>query len=172
MPAWAKRQSAARRALLDAARFEGKTGFQYLILPAGQGHEWDVVSTVPMPPNCRPWCLAKLADGLPEGTYRLAEGDPGPAMLGWLLGQHRLNAYKSKVDDQRGPRVLLTKEAAEIERTVRLAEATALVRDLVDTPAADLGPAELEAAARDVAKAHWRQGRSDLRRCTCCKAIR
>ena len=40
----------------------------------------------------------------------------------------------------RGPRILLTKEAAEIERTVRLAEATALVRDLVDTPAADLGP--------------------------------
>ncbi len=35
---------------------------------------------------------------------------------------------------------------------VRLAEATALVRDLVDTPAADLGPAELEAAARDLAK--------------------
>jgi leucyl aminopeptidase len=52
----------------------------------------------------------------------------------------------------RGARVLLTKEAAEIEPTVRLAEATALVRDLVDTPAADLGPAELETAARNVAK--------------------
>ncbi|HEU4704450.1 MAG TPA: leucyl aminopeptidase family protein, partial [Sphingomicrobium sp.] len=49
----------------------------------------------------------------------------------------------------RGPRILLTREAAEIERTVRLAEATVLVRDLVDMPAADLGPAELEAAVRD-----------------------
>ena len=73
-------------------------------------------------------------------------------MLGWLLGQHRFTAYKSKPDDQRGPRVLLTKEAAEIERTVRIAEAVTFVRDLVDTPAADLGPVELEAAARELAR--------------------
>jgi leucyl aminopeptidase len=98
--------------------------------------------------------MAKLAEALPEGSYRLAEGDPGPAMLGWLLGQHRLNSYRSKAEDQRGPRVLLTKEAAEIGRTIRLAEATVLVRDLVDTPAADMGPADIEAAARDIAKAH------------------
>jgi len=73
-------------------------------------------------------------------------------MLGWLLGQHRFTTYKSSQEDQRGPRVLLTKAAAEIERTIRLAEATAYVRDLVDTPASDLGPADLEAAARDLAK--------------------
>jgi len=150
---WAKRQGAARRVLLDAARFEGKNGFQYLILPAAQGNEWEVVSTVAKVSELSPWCLAKLGEALPEGSYRLAEGDPGPAMLGWLLGQHRFNAYRSKPEDERGPRVLLTKEAAEIERTVRLAEASAFVRDLVDTPAADLGPAELETAARDVAKA-------------------
>jgi leucyl aminopeptidase len=149
---WAKRQSAARRTLLDAARFEGKNGFQYLVLPAAQGHEWEVVSTVANAAELSPWCLAKLGEALPEGTYKLAEGDPGPAMLGWLLGQHRFTAYKSKDDDQRGSRILLTKEAAEIERTVRLAEATVFVRDLVDTPAADLGPAELETAAREVAK--------------------
>ena len=149
---WAKKQSAARRALLDAARFEGKNAFQYLILPTGHGHDWEVVSTVAKAAELSPWCLAKLAESLPEGSYRLAEGDPGSAMLGWQLGQHRLTAYKSKPDEERGPRILLTKEAAEIERTIRLAEATAFVRDLVDTPAADLGPAELEAAARDVAK--------------------
>jgi len=149
---WAKKQSDVRRALLEAARFEGKNAFQYLTLPAGQGHEWEVVSTVTNIAELSPWCLAKLGEALPEGRYRLAEGNSGPAMLGWMLGQHRLDAYRSKVEDQRGPRILLTKEAAEIERTVRLAEATALVRDLVDTPAADMGPAELEAAARDVAK--------------------
>lgn len=149
---WAKKQSGARRALLEAARFEGKTAFQFAILPASQGHEWEIVSTVANVANLSPWCLARLAEALPEGVYQLAEGDPGPAMLGWLLGQHRFTAYKSKNDDQRGPRVLLTKEAAEIERTVRIAEAVIYVRDLVDTPAADLGPAELEAAARDLAK--------------------
>ena len=149
---WAKRQSAARRALLDAARFEGKNGYQHLVLPGAHGTEWEVVSTVAKVGELSPWCLAKLAEALPEGTYRLAEGDPGVAMLGWMLGQHRFTAYKSKDDDERGPRVLLTREAAEIERTIRLADATAYVRNLVDTPAADLGPAELETAAREIAK--------------------
>ena len=150
--AWLKRQGASRRALIDAARFEGKTGFQFLILPAEQGHEWEVVSTVANAASLSPWCLAKLAESLPAGRYRLAEGDPGPARLGWLLGQHRFNDYKSKPDPDRGARVLLTREAADIEQSVRLGEATAWVRDLVDTPAADLGPAELEEAARDLAK--------------------
>jgi leucyl aminopeptidase len=149
---WAKSQSADRRTLLEAARFEGKTAYRYAILPASQGHTWEVVSTVANAAELSPWCLAKLAEALPEGAYRLAQGDPGPAMLGWLLGQHRLRTYKSKKEDDRGHRVLLTKEAAGIEPTLRLAEATTLVRDLVDTPAADLGPAELEAAARDLAK--------------------
>ena len=149
---WAKKQSAARRSLLEAARLEGKNGFQYAILPPAQGDEWEVVSTVANVAELSPWCLAKLGESLPEGSYRLAEGDPGPSMLGWLLGQHRFTTYKSKNEDQRGPRVLLTREAADIERTVRLAEATSFVRDLVDTPAADLGPAELETAARDLAK--------------------
>jgi leucyl aminopeptidase len=149
---WLKKQNAARKELLEATRFEGKTPFQFAILPAVHGHEWAVVATVANAADLSPWCLAKLAEALPEGTYRLAEGDPGPAMLGWLLGQHRFNAYRTKQEDQRGPRILLTREAAEIERTVRLAEATVWVRDLVDTPAADMGPAELEKAAADLAK--------------------
>src|SRR5439155_18708888 len=81
----------------------------------------------------------------------LASGEPGKAALGWLLAQHRFDVYRSKSQPDRGPRVLVTGEAASIDQTVRLAEATALVRDLVDTPAADLGPAELEQAVRDEA---------------------
>jgi leucyl aminopeptidase len=77
---------------------------------------------------------------------------PGAAALGWLLAQHRLTSYKSKPDAPAGPRVLLSAEPARIDETVRLAEATALVRDLVDTPAGDLGPAELEGAVREWAK--------------------
>ena len=169
---WAKKQSADRRTLLQAARFEGKTAFQFAILPASQGQAWEVVSTVANVAELSPWCLAKLAEALPEGTYRLADGDPGPAVLGWLLGQHRFKAYKSKNEDDRGPRVLLTKQAAGIEPIVRLAEATAMVRDLVDTPAADLGPAELEAAARRPRKAIWRQDRSHIGRCAGSRAIR
>ena len=48
-------------------------------------------------------------------------GDPGAAALGWLLAQHRFDAYRSKKEDaERGPRVLLTGEPARIDETVRL----------------------------------------------------
>lgn len=150
---WVKRQPQQRRSFLEAQRFEGKTPFQSAILPSENYDRFEVVATVANAAELSPWCLAKLAETMPEGIYRLAEGDPGPAMLGWLLGQHRFTAYKSRNDDRRGGRVLLTKEAADIDRTVRLAEATTYVRDLVDMPAADLGPAELEQSARELAKA-------------------
>lgn len=145
---WAKGQSAQRRTLLDAARFDGKTGFQFVILPADQSDGFDVVSAVANAQELSPWCLARLGETLPAGRYRLAEGQPGPAMLGWLLAQHRFSTYKSKADPDRGARLLLTHQAADINEMIALAEATVLVRDLVDTPAADLGPAELEDVAR------------------------
>jgi leucyl aminopeptidase len=146
-PDWAKGRPAEDRALLDAHRFDGKTGFAYAILP--RGNEFEVVGAVKNAAELSPWCLAKLGTGLPEGTYKLASAEPGKAALGWLLSQHRFDSFRSKKDEpERGPRVLLSGEPARTEETVRLAEATALVRDLVDTPAADLGPAELEAAVR------------------------
>ena len=161
---WLKAQSAARRALLAAQRFDGQTGYQFAILPGDSADRFDVVSTVRNAQSLSPWCLARLGEALPEGTYRLdgsaqsvrgtdehGHGDPGIAALGWLVGQHRFTRYKQP-KDARGPRVLLTKEPAAIDETVRLAEATALVRDLVDTGPADMGPADLEATARDIAK--------------------
>lgn len=147
---WLKKRPAEDRALLEASRFDGKHGFKFVLLP--RGGDFEVVSAVKNVASLSPWCLAKLAESLPEGTYRLAEGDPGPAALGWLLAQHRFDDYRSKKDDaERGARVLVTGEAARIDETVQLAEATTLVRNLVNTPAADLGPAELEEAAAEVA---------------------
>ena len=149
--AWLKAQPAARRGLLAAQRFDAKTPYQFVILPGDGADRFDVVSTVKNASSLSPWCLAKLAEALPEGSYRLAEGEPAIAALGWLAGQHRFTRYK-KLKYPAGPRVLLSKNPAGIEDIVRLAEATALVRDLVDTSPADMGPAELEAAARGLAK--------------------
>ncbi|MFL6780472.1 MAG: leucyl aminopeptidase family protein, partial [Sphingomicrobium sp.] len=147
---WAKTRPAGDRALLEAHRFDGKTSFAFVLLP--RGGDFEVVSAVKNAAELSPWCLAKLGQSLPDGTYKLAEGEPGKAMLGWLLSQHRFEGYRSNKDEpERGPRVLVTGEAARIEPAVRLAEATALVRELVNTPAADLGPAELEAAVREEA---------------------
>jgi leucyl aminopeptidase len=148
---WLKAQPAPRRALLAAHRFDGKTAYQFAILPGDGADRFDVVSTVKNVAQLSPWCLAKLAEALPEGTYRLVDGLPGIAAFGWLVGQHRFTRYRQS-KDACGARVLLTKDPAGIDETVRLAEATAMVRDLVDTGPADMGPAELEAAARDLAQ--------------------
>jgi Leucyl aminopeptidase len=136
---WLKGRPAEDRSLLEAHRFDGKTSLAFTILP--RGGDFEVVSAVKNSSELGPWCLAKLAESLPESTYRLASGEPGKAMIGWLLAQHRFDDYRSKkVETERGPCVLLTGEAARIDGTVRLAEATALVRDLVNTPAAISGP--------------------------------
>jgi len=147
---WAKKRPAEDRALLEALRFDGKSAHAFAVLP--RGNEFEVVSTVKNTAELSPWCLAALAEKLPEGSYKLAEGEAGKAALGWLLAQHRFDPYRSKKDAERGPRVLVSGEAARIDETVRLAEATSLVRDLVNTPAADMGPAELEQAASELAK--------------------
>src|SRR3954452_10796938 len=147
--AWVKGRPAEDRALLEAHHFDGKKAFAFILLP--RGGDFEVVSAVANAGSLSPWCLATLGERLPEGTYKLASGEPAKAALGWLLGQHRFDTYRSKPDPDRGPRMLVTGEAASIDETVRLAEATALVRDLVDTPAADLGPAELEQAVREEA---------------------
>jgi len=146
-PGWLKGRSAEDKALLAAHRFDGKTGFAHVLLP--RGGDFEVVGAVANASSLSPWCLAKLAEALPGGEYRLAWGEPGKAALGWLLAQHRFDTFRKKKEAATGPRVLVTGEPARIDATVRMAEATALVRDLVNTPAGNLGPAELETAVRD-----------------------
>jgi len=148
---WVKNCPAEDRVLLEALRFDGKSPDALAILP--RGSEFEVVSAVKNAAELSLWCLAALGEKLPEGSYKLADGEPGKAALGWLLAQHRFDNYRSKKKDpERGPRVLVTGDAGKIDAVVRLAEATALVRDLVNIPAADMGPAELEKAVSDLAK--------------------
>jgi leucyl aminopeptidase len=145
--AWLKEQPARVRQAVFAQGFRGE-GYQLAILP-GEQAEWSVVLGVANVDELSPWCLARAAESLPEGKYRVEGRSSGPAALGWLLGQYRFERFK-KAEGNTGPRVLLTSEPARIDETVRLAEAVSLVRDLVNVPAGDLGPAELEAAVREV----------------------
>ena len=154
---WLQSRSAAHRAILAAMRFDGQTGFQFALMPI-EGDEFEVVTTVADAGRLSPWCLAKLGELLPEGRYRLAPtadgpADPGAAALGWLLAQHRFTRYKSAVEPPLR-RTLLVRDVDAIATTIRLAEASAMVRDMVDTPAADMGPADLEVAARALAEQH------------------
>ena len=147
---WLNRQPPRARAAVEAARFEGKTD-TLAILPGDDAEEWSVA--IGAEPNGGPWGLAAAAAKLPEGSYRLVSGNAGDAALGWMLAQHRFDRYREKPDVS-GPRTLLSSEPARIDDIVRLAEATALVRDLVDTGAGDMRPAELADAAKLVAERH------------------
>jgi leucyl aminopeptidase len=149
LEAWMSGQPERVARRRDRAGLQGEAG-QIAILP-GDKAEWSALVGVGDAAAPDLWCLAKAAESLPEGAYRLAAGSPGAAALGWLLGQYRFDRYKAD-PAAKGPRLLLTDEPARIEEIVRLAEATFLVRDLVNLPAGDLGPAELEQAVRDAAK--------------------
>lgn len=148
--AFAKTLSPSQRAGLAGQKFEGG-GYQVGIVPDGDG--WFAVGGVADPDKLTSWCLARLAEVLPAGTYRLARGEPGAALHGWQAGQYSYTRYKQP-ENPVGPRVLLTKNAKAIEPAIAEARAVALVRDLVNTPAEDMGPAALEAEAAKLAKAH------------------
>src|SRR6185437_3362746 len=153
--AWAKTLSGPQRAALAAQKFDGG-GYQVGIVPDGDG--WFAVGGVADPDALSSWCMAMLAEALPAGTYRRAPGkdgggEPGAALFGWQTAQYRFTRYRDDKDAE-GPRVLLTREAGKIAPAQAEAKATFLVQDLVNTPAEDMGPAELEAAAEALAKEH------------------
>ena len=146
--AFARDLNAGQRAALDAQKFTGG-GYQTAIVP--NGDSWFAVGGVADPGSLSSWCLAKLAEVLPEGTYRLDGRDPGPAMHGWVTAQYSFDRYKQD-DKATGPRVLLTQKAGGIDAALAEAAAVAKVRDMVNTPAEDMGPAALEAEAEQLAK--------------------
>jgi leucyl aminopeptidase len=147
---WLGVQPERVRTLVSGNRFAGNPG-EVIILPGDAPDLWSVAAGAGE--HASIWSLAAIAAKLPEGTYRLAEDPPGQAALGWLLAHYRFDRYLAKSDPV-PQRVLLTLEPASIDETIRLAEATALVRDLVNTPAADMGPADLQAQAEALANAH------------------
>jgi len=149
---WLAAQPDTVRTAVKAQKFEGGAN-DTAILPGEKPGEWAVVAGVADAAALGVWNLAKAADSLPEGVYRLADADAGDAMLGWMLGQYRYHEYLSE-PKVTGARVLLVKEPGRIRNAAHQAVATALVRDLVNRPAGDCGPNALEAEAKRIAKAH------------------
>jgi leucyl aminopeptidase len=147
---WAKTLSGPQRAALAAQKFDGG-GYQVGIVPDGEG--WFAVGGVADAAELSSWCMAKLAEALPAGTYRRADGEPGAALHGWQTAQYRFTRYREDKEAV-GPRVLLTKVAGKIAAAEAEARAVFLVQDLVNTPAEDMGPADLEAVAETLTKEH------------------
>lgn len=100
--------------------------------------------------------VAQAAAALPEGDWQL-EGHPElaeEAALAWLLAAYRFDRYKAARAQKARLKAPATVDAARLRR---IAEGEFLTRDLINTPAADMGPDELEKAARDLAHRHGAQ---------------
>ena len=139
------------RTAVAAAAFRGRADTA-VFLPGGSGRDWSLAVGLGTSATAGRWTLAAAASQLPEGRYRVSGQLPAIALHGWLMAQHRFTRYR-KADDSRGPRQLLVPDPSAIPRAVADAQAVAELRDLIDTPAEDLGPAEVEAAIRALADA-------------------
>ena len=141
---WLATQSERVRVAVAAQDFKAAPD-SIAILPGDGPADWFVVAGVAEGP-LGSWALATPAEKLPAGRFALA-GELGQAGLGWCLAQHRFGRYRRL--ETKGARVLTTTSLGAISAAASEAEAVALVRDLVDTPASDLGPAELAKAVID-----------------------
>jgi leucyl aminopeptidase len=154
----------SQREWLRATGFSGAVKKQALV-PAGEGRVGGVVLGVGNGANGEPCgpselLLGQLAASLPEGAYHLATplGDPTAAAVAWGLGAYRFQRYKEK---PAASRALLKLPASVDRREVEaVVEGVWLGRDLINTPASDLGPAELEEAVRALAQRHGAAVRS------------
>ncbi len=96
--------------------------------------------------------FGQLPQTLPAGSYRLAAAasDPTLAAIAWGLGGYRFARYKKNANGARNVSLRLP-DGADRALALDTIEAVRLGRDLINTPASDLGPAEIETAARDLA---------------------
>jgi leucyl aminopeptidase len=143
---------AATRRWLATVGFDGKPDTHALLADAtGRLRAvWAGVHTVQ-----HPFALASLPRALPPGRYRLGnEGlaaDEQAAALSWELGSYVFDLYKPA---RREAAELVLAPSPAATRGLLMAAAIAATRDLVNTPAEHMGPAELAEAARMVAEQH------------------
>ncbi|WP_374437977.1 M17 family metallopeptidase [Inhella sp.] len=144
--------SPAQRAWAKAVGFAGKVDTHTLIADEKGGIAL-VLAGVRGADD--PYALAALPQALPLGRYRLAEEglalDPQAAALSWSLGDYVFDAYKAR---GRAGAELLLADGPEAQRGLAVATAMCATRDLVNTPAEDMGPAHLANAVKLVGKPH------------------
>ena len=141
------------RAFVDAAGFEPKPG-RHLLLPGkAEGLAGVLFGLEAEDGEKDPFLPGRLADLLSAGTYRFANAphDARLAALAFALGSYRFARYRAA----EGKKIRLElPDGVDGADLSRIAEGVTLARDLINTPANDLGPAELEQAARTLAARH------------------
>lgn len=140
----------AQAAWARAAEYKAKAGAVLLLPGAEAAPLAGALVGVQGPADI--WSWGGAAQILPAGRYRIESDLPGDsasrAALGWALGSYAFGRYKSS---DRPVRRLEWPAAADRLLVDATASATFLARDLINTPAADMGPADLARAAQELA---------------------
>lgn len=157
---WMKKADAATRQRAEQASFGGKPG-QVLALYDAQGRLDQVVIGVNAP--VQTFDLAPVADYLSRAlsekilkavTFKLdgvKGADATNACIGWGIAGYRFENYKARKTAAL-PRLVWPKDADKASALAHI-EASLLIRTLINIPANDMGPDELEKAVRSIAKA-------------------
>jgi leucyl aminopeptidase len=141
-----------KRRILSEAGFTGASS-QLMPVPDAKGAVRAWVLGLGDGKDC--FALALAAEKLPAGTYRLGDVPDfcggANAALAWLMGIYVFDRYKKK---PRTKARLVIPRGIDGHEISRIAENLFLARDLINMPANEMGPAELEAAARAFARSH------------------
>ncbi|MDZ4095478.1 MAG: leucyl aminopeptidase family protein [Paracoccaceae bacterium] len=154
---WLAQQPQAVQVWLQDNGFKGKLGDLYL-LPAADGRvAAAVIGNGSAKTRARGrFGLAGAANALPAGNWHL-EGKLEPAArdeaaLGWLLAQYQFDRYRPATTPPAA--MLKAPEGCDAARILAMAAGEYLTRDLINTPASDMGPEELETAFLALAEQH------------------
>ncbi|WP_183197857.1 leucyl aminopeptidase family protein [Brevundimonas mediterranea] len=140
---------AAARRWADINAFKGRSG-DILVVPTAAGCVGQVLAGAEKGGELL--SARALSARLPGGLYRL-EAEPEAARraaLAFLLGAYVFDRYKARPD--KTPVRLVAPEGLDLAETTRIVAACALAREMVDTPAADMGPLQIETIAREIAE--------------------
>jgi len=152
---WPGQEANAARAFAEAQEFKGQAS-RLVLVPDAEGRLARVLFGLGKRADADAMLLRQLPSRLPPGDYaieRLPESfRPDHAALAFAFGSYGFDRYKPR-SERTKPR-LVAPAGCDLAATAQIAHAAALARDMVNTPASDMGPLQIETIAREIAQAH------------------
>jgi leucyl aminopeptidase len=149
---WLPTRSKRERAWLESSGFAAKDG-ELALVPGASGGV--AAAILGLGKGTDKLAAAQFSEALPPGNYAFGDMPDGfggaNGVLGWILGTYQFTRYRKST--KKFPKLVLP-QGVDGKEVSRIAEGVFLARDLINTPSNDMGPEELAAAARDLAKQH------------------